>query len=367
MRRATLLLLVSFASTPLLAAKKASPPPPTAGPAEPTTTGYLRLYPDEDPSAILGRFVPKGEVPDDAHAITTRCSAFIIPKIVSMAGYSMDELVSASAEVAAQLKLPPFLAIAGNGAKGAYANAHYATSTKMIATIPDAAGFEACCKAAPDQCPGDYIGEVIAGTGSIERATAASSAGGIRAATPGFGAVTSIGASADASSARGWEVVRTLTQPLYFAFRTTATGFDASPVAAGDLSWIDHKPTSPDGVYFVGVSLVLTSEQAARDAAMLHARKQAVEHLATNLGGGGTWQTTWQGDDVDVTTLTTNTQWLEASAAGTVSFLNDLQWQVKVDESDPDKKKTTYQAWVLSYLPKSSYEADARALGWKAP
>src|SRR5690606_21376362 len=74
--------------------------------------------------------------------------------------------------------------------------------------------------------------------------------------------------------------------PVFFAFKTTTTGWtpDGAPGGCGD--WVDGPPRSSQGRYFVGLSDPLGSERIARDAAMANARVQLVKYLGEQIDVG---------------------------------------------------------------------------------
>ena len=135
----------------------------------PKANFFLRTSIDQDPSVYLGRFIADDTSPDaidDSAAMQLTCSRFFTVKKIPAAGVEYDEYFQAGTAASASLGIPQ-MQLAASAERVRAVRIKYTATEKWVAHLEDPAGFEACCKQAPDQCTGWYVGEFLAGTGSI--------------------------------------------------------------------------------------------------------------------------------------------------------------------------------------------------------
>ncbi|MEL6348393.1 MAG: hypothetical protein AAFV53_35125 [Myxococcota bacterium] len=292
---------------------------------------YLRSAFDTDPSSYLGRFVPDNAASiDESMARRTRCSAFITTREVDGGGVTYDHVYQASSQAAMNIGIPGIAGASGAGGSDATVRVSYTLTKKLIAEVSDPAGFEDCCRENSDSCDKLFIGEFIAGTGAIH-------CGVGKAADFDLSSIGG-GVAGDMSVKHGalWRSATTFTQPVYFAFRTTAAG---TRDACGD--WINQAPTSADGLYFVGVSDPVDSESTARDDAMKSARKQ-VYAWALQQTSQSDSTTTRSANSVTIEEMERNTAF-----SGTIGQLKDRNWCVREEATGVGVR---YKTYVLTFL-----------------
>lgn len=143
--------------------------PDTVGPTVVAPSNlFLRSSFDADPTIYAGRFVPAGvAVPDETSAMRMTCSEHLHVTRIDGGGVVYDELFNANSEAALRVGVPMVGSATVGGSSSAVVRVKYELSEKMVVSPSDPAAFEACCKAAADQCTATYIGEFIAGKGSV--------------------------------------------------------------------------------------------------------------------------------------------------------------------------------------------------------
>jgi hypothetical protein len=325
---------------------------------------YIRVGFDTDPSAYVGRFIKEGtEDISESSAMELTCSEYITTKVVGGGGVQYDEYFQASTSAAARLSIPPALRAAAGTGQSTLVRVRYTLTNKMQYEIADASGFEACCKAAPGQCTDLYIGEFLEGRdGQIFYSVGTESelvAQGISPAAVG---------GLEMKDGRYWRSSLAFPNPVYFAFKTTdnihiggSSGVGLTSGACTELDWDDIPPQSSQGQYFVGVSQPYDSEQAAREDAMLNARKQAVEWLATALETGTVKTSSAAGSGAGLKSAISEEKVLEAAAGGVASFVKDQAWCTNHKQSIDGP---SYMMKAAAFLPASEYTAAAEeALG----
>ena len=315
----------------------------------PNQSVFLRVSFDDDPSTYVGRFIPDelgpGQI-DENRAATTRCSEFITIKQVNASG-TFDEVFNTSTSASASLGVAPMLggAKAGMGSSSAL-RVSYKLKRKMRAEVADPAGLDRCCKAAPDQCAQQIIGEFFYGSGRVYQAAGSQSEFEADGITP------TAQADIDFKDSIAWKRV-TEFEDVYFAFRTQAVMLGGSGVASADddCSWTRQIPTSLDGQFFVGVSDPLASRSDARDKAMLNARTQAVRYLGQVITSQESVVSSSLEGYMD------NRRAIQAASKGVARFVKDQKWCVEPEDS-PDGR--LYTAQVLAFFPKEKEKEAAR-------
>lgn len=339
------------------AAKKSSSAPSTAAQAGPTVTPpknvFLRNAFDTDPSNYMGRFIPDGTAPaaiDETIGMPLPCSSFITTKTVGGGNVSYDELFAASSEASARVGVPPILSGGGSADQSTVIRVKYKLTQKMQSVIADPAGFAACCAQGPDQCTGLYLGEFLAGTGSVWFASASEAEGKVS------GAGTKLAGEIEASRGVMWQKSITFEEPVYFAFKTTPNRGSTS-ACSGD--WVNTPPVAPDGKYFVGVSNPMQTEQLARDAALGDGRKAVVTYIGERITMGQVTTTSTAGGASNLSSRLQSNENLTRAASGVANFVKDRCWRID-DQARPDG--TWKLAHVLVFLPKSEEDRAAAAI-----
>lgn len=314
--------------------------------APPDRSVFLRASFDDDPSGYVGRFLPDGLEPgeiDEVRAAQTRCSQFVTTEVVN-AGGSFDETFNSSSGVRASLGASGIASLGGGTSAEQGLRVKYQLARKMRARIADAAGFDRCCKAAPDQCASRILGEFLFGTGSIFQAA------GSEADFAAEGQKGIVSADVEFKDQVAWKRL-TEFQDVYFAFRTTATRLDAGtqPSAPDDCSWASRVPTSLDGQYFVGISPPAASEAAARDLAMRSAREQAVKFIGESLTtSSATSSSALDGVLEDQAVV-------QAAASGIARRVKDERWCPATTQDTPRGAMVSVK--VLAFFPQAEQAA----------
>jgi hypothetical protein len=325
--------------------KAAAPVATAAGPTVvPAANLFLRNAFDTDPSVYIGRFVPEGlSLVDETSAMPLTCSQHVGYRLVGGGGVVYDELFNSSSEAAARVGVPLVASASAAGNTSAELRVRYELTRKMVAEIKDPAAFEACCKAAPDQCSSRYIGEFLEGKGSIwfaRSAAGSASAGGM---TP------SVSGDVEVKHGQEWQRSIEFPNPVYFGMKTTLNPYTGQ-TAAGCGPWVDAPPRSTLGQYFVGVSDPAASERLARESAMRDARLQVVRWVGESLTSGTLQVTTLEGGTSGLSARLDRTEVLELASSGVARLVKDEAWCV-TSEGTPSGPLLT--ARVLALLPKA--------------
>jgi hypothetical protein len=329
-----------------------APPPDAVGPTvSPPQNLFLRNAFDADPSVYIGRFVPAGlQVVDESGAMQLGCSRYVTYRKISGGGVTYDEFFNASAEAAVRVGVPLVASVGADASRGNTVRVKYALTEKMVAEISDPVAFESCCKQAPDQCTDRYIGEFLAGTGSVYYAYGHDVGG------KGDG-VTPQGATIGVEVKNGVEWTRSIEfpQPVYFAFKTTSNQWKPDGAVAGCGAWTDGPPKSSQGRYFVGISKPLPTEQEARGTALRDGREQVVRYVAEGIETGSVSHSVTTGSTRALTTQLEDEALLQSTASGVAKLVKDEAWCVQPTATPGGD---VYVAKVLMFLPK---EAEAPA------
>ena len=237
---------------------------------DPNRSLIIHLTGGDDPSNIIGRFIPDDAADGDINAsmaMQTRCSEFIKPR-VSNSSVERDEVFEENASFGAKVSTPTANAAAG-GSGGTKARVQYDIRKIMEAEITDAAAFDQCCTQAPDQCTKRYIGRFVYGTGQIyqQAGSAADFSGGVQGIEQ---------AGLDAKWGFAWEKA-TKFKDIYFGFELTTRAAAGNDVCATD--WTRKVPTSLDGLYFVGTSNEAAQEADAKRLSETNANEAVVKYL----------------------------------------------------------------------------------------
>jgi hypothetical protein len=261
-------------------------PGPQAPSMAPSSNVYLRNSFDTDPSGYLGRFLPAGlKDLDESNGMTMACSEHITWKFIDGGGVKMTEVLNASTAVSARMGVPFIAKGKGSVSSSQVARVSYTLTGKMVSMIEDPGAFAACCKSQPDQCSDRIVGEFLQGTGSVffEASREASlQAEGRDPATM---------ASGDVAFSHGatWQRAAEFPNPVYFAFKVTPTPYTQQIVSTCD-DWVESPPQAAGGMFVVGHTKAMKTEQAARRKAMRNLQKQADQAtgLAIQAAANGT-------------------------------------------------------------------------------
>lgn len=343
---------LALVALPLVAGKNRPSPGDIAKNFAPPVAGsdlIVRSTFDAEPSAIIGRFVDAADAaPDDGQALETRCSPFIVPEVVQ-AGGTQDLLIRADASVAASLGVPPLMAVTVGGHKEQTLRVKYKLTEKMRYTIPDPAGFQSCCKAAPGQCGERFISEVVRGDGVLMYALGKE--GGVNMSGVGSG----VAGTLEVHGGYVWQQATTL-DGMYFAFKTAPSGIDAAagPTLAsgpcGEVTWDDQVPQDSEGKYFIGISLRTDSETEARELARRDAQKQVTEQCGgVAIEWADATQTTSAVSGGAVSTTGERTSGTDASGGGVVRGLEARAFCTEVVPTP--MMRGAYLAKVAAFLP----------------
>lgn len=349
------LTLALFAAPEALAGKKDKPA------VTPPATVFLRSAYDMDPSAYLGRFVKAGTPPDqldESSTFVTECSAYVKPKLVDAGEVFYDEYFNASAAAKVSAGIQSIASVSAEAGSSGLMRAKYTLHQKMQGVIEDPAGFNACCKKAPDMCSDRYVAEFLKGAGATYVGTQKDKKMKVEV-TPGSpipGLDLSVFPKLEVDTEMAWYRGTTFTKPVYFAFKTSQVNVQDAFVACG--SWTDAPPRSSLGQYFVGVAPNADGEATGRELAMNNAREQAVKFLGEQIATGSVQTTSVSGSGAAVATAITQTGSVERAAAGIAAYVKDEAWCV-VPVSNARGNFSSVK--VLAFLPNASLGAAAGA------
>ncbi len=323
---------------------------------------YLRNAFDTDPSAYLGRFVPK-DTPtqniDDTAAMQTSCSQYISYKSVGGGGVQYDEYFNASTSVSANFGIP---ALASQGVNidagvghqgGSIVRVNYTLTHKMVATIDDPDAFAQCCEAGQSRCTNLYIGEFLEGTGELFHYS-----GNGTDVKAGVG-VKGVELGVDVKDGVAWQRAVTFPNPVYFAFKTTSVPADLVQTFEQCGDWTTMVPQSTRGQYFTGLSEIMGSERMARDQARRDARTQVVQYLGESIQAGSIELRSTTGALGDLSSRLDQEDFIQTAATGVAELVKDRAWCIEKHET-PDGAR--YSAKVLAFLPNAVEEEAAQAI-----
>lgn len=353
MRSSSLLLVALLAAVACVPKTKA---PEGVGPTVvPPANLFLRNAFDADPSMYLGRFVPGDEVTiDESSAMQLTCSQHLSYRKIPGGGVVYDEMFNASTEAAARVGVPLVASASIGGSASQVVRVKYELTDKLVAEIKDPAAFEACCKQAPDQCTDRYIGEFIAGKGSVFYASAASAGAKGSGTSP-----TGMSGDVDFKHGIAWQRSVEFPNPVYFAFKTTRNQWKGDAVAGGCGEWTQSPPRSSQGRYFVGVSRPLATEADARDGALVSGRQQVVRYIAEGVQTGSLSVAVTEGLSNALQTKVEDARVVETASSGVARLVKDEAWCVEPTATPGGNQ---YVARVLMFLPKAQEEAAVQAL-----
>jgi hypothetical protein len=350
MRASSLLILALAACAPK------TTPPAVVGPTVVAPSNvFLRNAFDADPSMYLGRFVPGDEVSiDESSAMQLTCSQHIVYRKIDGGGVIYDEMFNASTEAAARVGVPLIASASVGASSSQVVRVKYELTEKLVADIKDPGAFEACCKRAPDQCTDRFIGEFIAGKGSVFYSSARS------AGAKGSG-VTPTGTSGDVEFKHGMAWQRSVEFPnsVYFAFKTTRNQWKGDGVAGGCGEWTQTIPRSSQGRYFVGVSRPMSTESDARDGALVNGRQQVVRYIAEGVQTGSLSVSVTEGMANALQTKVEDARVIETASSGVARLVGDEAWCIEPSATPGGNQ---YVARALLFLPKAQEEAAVQAL-----
>ena len=126
--------------------------------------------------------------------------------------------------------------------------------------------------------------------------------------------------------------------------------FQSGRCSDDEIAWDDVPPQSSQGMYFVGVSLVMDSEAAARDDAMQRARASAVRWQGEQVAYEASSSAAYAGAGSGVSTSVRGEATLKASAEGVASYVKDVAY-CQQDVVRPDGG-FDHRVRVLAFLPR---------------
>lgn len=344
----------------------AAPKPSQAESTGPTVTApkslYLRNAFDTDPSLYLGRFIPDGTSQsdiDESRGMQTQCSRHIVYKNVGGGGVTYDELYNASTGASLSLKIPQAGLKLGAGASvNNTVRVKYVIDQKMVSYIADPDKYAACCTRAPDQCPAEYIGEFVSGTGAVYYGNGADAGADLAFEPPGLD--VKVFPKLEVKHGQSWSRGIVFMQPVYF-------GFKLYPNPASGPDWdcaSESVPQSSVGYYFIGVSPVGDDEAKARDDAMFNARKQVVQFVGEQIQSGEVTVQSYGGALGALPSQLQSESWVQGAASGLASLVQNRKTCV---EKLPMPAGYQYRARSLAYVPNGSIDAAAAVVAGGAP
>lgn len=348
-RSLALLVLVSSAQ----AAPKPKPAPPTGPALAATKSLYLRSAFDTDPSLYLGRFIPDGTLKgdlDESRGMQTQCSRHIQYKTVGGGDVAYDELYTASTGASISAQIPQVATISAGVSTGTTVRVSYRMTEKLVSFISDPDKYAACCARAPDQCPAEYIGEFVSGTGAVYYANGLDV--GAKVKVEPSVVKSELFPKLEVKHGQSWSRGIVFENPVFF-------GFKLYPNPAKPPDWdcaSESVPLSSLGYYFVGVSPQVGDEAKARDDAMFNARKRVVQFVGEQIMSG---EVTVQGATSGAPMQLTSESWVEGAASGLATLVQNQKTCV---EKIPMPNGYEYRARALAYVPNASVEAAAAKL-----
>lgn len=315
---------------------------------------FLRATFDQDPRHLMGRFIQEGRERDgldEDMSVQSKCSKYVTSREVR-ANQTVVEKFNASNDVEASVgfdpgkikeltrkaNIPDVEAEVENDRDSGLV-VEYTVTRKLISEISDPVEFEKCCDSDSRACSDIYIGEFIAGTGSVyvknNLATNVGAGGGVK----GLGAKTRVH--------NGWTWAKSTSfEDSYFAFRVYDTYLIPD-------NWEDEIPFRDGGQYFVGISPEVASEDIARDVAMRHARAQAIKFIGTQIEASSkSTGDMFKGYTEDERVVT-------ESAEGLAKFLKGRRYKTERIETTKGWK---WKVKVLTWFPEASYAPAAEAV-----
>ena len=307
---------------------------------------YLRASCDDDPSDLLGRFLPdglaRGEI-DESEAMQSRCSRFITYKEVGTGGgFTYAEYFNASRALRASLGVSGVGAASGGFGDEASLLVHYTLAKKMRAVVADPDALDRCCAAAPGQCTEMYLGEFFFGSGKIMRAV------GSQIDFEAGGSGSGVSAEVEYKDGVAWKQMTSF-DGCYFAFKTARHVPPGGGPCEGE--WWTAPPTSLDGQFFIGVSPPAATRDLARSRAMRDARVQVVRYLGEYLTSRMSSRSTALEGYLEDEDLVTNV------SEGLAARVKDRCWQPA--ETVDTVSGTRYLVRVLAFFPREQEEAAA--------
>ncbi len=302
---------------------------------------------DTDPSAYIGRFLkpPHTGTLRETDAMELSCSAYITHEVVGGGDVEYSEFFRADREAQARLAVPPAFRVDAEAERTAVMRVSYTLTNKMRYLIEDAAGFEACCRSAPDQCTDLFVGEFLEGTGEVSYAV------GSTAEVDAQGLSPAVMGSLTAAGGRYWKASRTFSSPVYFAFLTTDNIHAPLVLPSGscdEVTWDDEIPASSQGHYFIGISEQHSSEQAARSGARTDAKAQAVRWLSEAIETGSYQEADTTGSDGVQERTSEGYDHTRTAADAVTEHIKDEAWCTDIT---PTAAGDRYRVKVAMFFP----------------
>lgn len=357
------LLSLATLALPLFWLSSSAAAPQTTATFSEAPKVFLRSSYDADPSNWLGRFVADDATEaDDSAASESTCRKYIKPEVIDAGDVFYDEFFNATANAGLTAGLQKIISLGASVSNSKTIRVRYTLSKKMVAKITDPTAYDACCKAAPDQCTKRYIGEYLMGTGAtyIGAEKKRGMKTGVQAGIGIPGLDVNVFPELEVTADQAWYRGTTFTKPVYFAFKLTdrLTGGDLSAICSTD--WESQLPRTSEGTWFVAKSGRTDSEATARKVAMQSAREQVVNWLGEQISTGsvkveslgaanGTIQSSLSQEDV-----------VERASSGVASLVKDQCWK---ERKEAAADRDYFSASVLVLLPNSEKQKAAEAVG----
>lgn len=322
---------------------------------------FIRAGFDTDPSVYIGRFIDPTQPDRDSAASELTCSSFVTPRVVGGGGVTTSEYFSVSSAVAGGLGVPPFFRSDGSAERDVLLRVEYTLTHKMQHEINDAAGFEACCLSAPDQCGAQFVGEFWEGTGQVYYSV------GTRSELEARGISPEMTADLEMKGGRYWGAGVSFPNPVYFAFMPATNTHMVGTLPSGtcaEVQWDDVPPQSSQGQYFVGISREWESAQDARSDALRNAREQSVRWLAESIAYDDSSRRQYEGSALLRQRIEGGGS-LSTAAEGVARFVKDTAW---CTDEVATPGGTITKVRTAAFLPSASIEgAIGAALKATAP
>ena len=191
------------------------------------------------------------------------------------------EYFTVSSAVAGGLGVPPFFRGSGSAERDVLLRVEYTLTNKMQHEINDAAGFEACCLAAPDQCGAQFVGEFWEGTGQVFYSV------GTKSELEAKGLTPELMAELEMKGGRYWGAGVSFPNPVYFAFMPTTKQAHGGARCRAGRAPTSSGTTRPPRAARASTSSASPGEwesaQDARSDALRNAREQSVRWLAESI------------------------------------------------------------------------------------
>lgn len=315
---------------------------------------FLRASFDQDPRHLVGRFMRVGSDEsdlDENRSVQSKCTKYVQSRevranqrVVEMFNSSNDVKVGLGFNPAkfAGLEKNPYVPEVGadvGNQKGSDLVVDYTVTRKLISEVTDPEAFEKCCDSDSRACSNLYIGEFLAGSGSVYVRSGRVTDVGVDAGMKGV--------SADVKVHDGWSWTKSTSfEDSFFAFRV----YDTYLIPE---NWTHEIPERAGGQFFVGISPEVATEDIARDIAMRHARQQAIKYLGTTISTSSTSEANMFDG------YTKDERVVSESAQGIAKLIKGRRYKTERIETTKGWK---WKVKVLAWFPDSAHPKAAQAV-----